>query len=109
MREVAERRGVEVSWEVLSEHAPQPCAPHLVELFDRVATDLEVPHLRMASGAVHDTQRLARQADAVMLFVQSKDGRSHTPAEFTSTDHAHLGVEVLAAGLYEIAYGDKAG
>jgi allantoate deiminase len=104
MREVAERRGVEVSWEIVSEHEPQPCAPHLVDLFDRIAAEQGVPHLRMASGAVHDTQRLARQADAVMLFVQSKDGRSHTPAEFTPVEHARLGVEVLAGGLHELAY-----
>jgi allantoate deiminase len=39
-----------------------------------------------------------------MIFVQSKDGRSHTPEEFTSTEHATLGTEVLAEGLHRLAY-----
>jgi allantoate deiminase len=39
-----------------------------------------------------------------MIFVQSKDGRSHTPEEFTSTEHATLGIELLAAGLHRLAY-----
>ena len=104
MREVGERRGVDVSWKVDSEHEPEPLSPRLVELFAGVATDLGVPHLRMASGAVHDTQRMARQAEAVMVFVRSKDGRSHTPEEHCDLDHIVDGVRVLAGGLHALAY-----
>jgi allantoate deiminase len=39
-----------------------------------------------------------------MIFVRSKDGRSHTPAEFTSVEDATAGIEVLAAALYRLAY-----
>jgi len=39
-----------------------------------------------------------------MLFVQSRDGRSHTPDEFTSPEHAADGVRLLAAGLRRLAY-----
>ena len=59
----------------------------------------------MTSGAVHDAQQMAKVARSiVMLFVQSKDGRSHTPEEFTSIPHATEGVRLLANGLHKLAY-----
>jgi allantoate deiminase len=39
-----------------------------------------------------------------MVFVRSKDGRSHTTAEYTSVEDAVDGIRVLAAGLRELAY-----
>ena len=38
-----------------------------------------IPALTMHSGAGHDTQRMAKIARTAMVFVRSKDGRSHTP------------------------------
>ena len=105
MREVAERRGVDLGWEVVAEHSPQPMTPRLIDLLDGVATELGIPHMRMPSGAVHDTQRMAKQAEAVMVFVQSRDGRSHTPEEHSEISHIVDGVRVLAGGLHEIAWG----
>ena len=58
----------------------------------------------MPSGAVHDSQRMAQIARIAMIFVQSKDGRSHTPAEYTAPEHAAAGIKVLAAGLHKLAY-----
>ena len=58
----------------------------------------------MHSGAGHDTQRMATIARTAMVFVRSKDGRSHTPAEFTSAEDAADGIRVLAAGLRKLAY-----
>jgi allantoate deiminase len=39
-----------------------------------------------------------------MIFVQSKDGRSHTPAEYTAPDHLADGLHLLTAALYRLAY-----
>jgi len=39
-----------------------------------------------------------------MIFVQSKDGRSHTPAEYTAPEHAAAGIQVLAAALHRLVY-----
>jgi allantoate deiminase len=38
---------------------------------------------RMASGAGHDALAIGQALDAVMVFVPSKDGRSHCPEEWT--------------------------
>lgn len=104
VREVAERRELEVTWGFGSEQPPRQSDPELVALFQRAAQAQGIPFFTMASGAVHDANRMADIARMVMLFVQSKDGRSHTPAEYTNPEHAALGVQLLTAGLYELAY-----
>ena len=58
----------------------------------------------MHSGAGHDSLVLAGRFKVGMIFVQSKCGRSHTPAEFTALEHAVAGIEVLTATLYKLAY-----
>jgi allantoate deiminase len=104
IKEVAARRRLGVEWKVNTDHPPCVSDPDLVETFEQTADYLGIPRLTMASGAAHDTQRMVHIAPVVMLFVQSKDGRSHTPAEFTSTEHAADGVRLLANGLYRLAY-----
>jgi len=104
MKEIAARRGLEVSWTIRSEHAPCQCDPEIVRMLQEAAREQGVPFTTMTSGAVHDSQQMAKIAKVAMLFVQSKDGRSHTPAEFTSVEHASLGTQVLAAGLHKLAY-----
>jgi allantoate deiminase len=104
IREVAARRGLEVDISIRSQHDPCQCDPELFALFSEAAREQGVPFTTMHSGAAHDSQQMAKIARVQMLFVQSKDGRSHTPEEFTSTEHATLGVQVLAAGLHKLAY-----
>lgn len=104
VREVAQRRNLDLDISINKDLAPRPCDPALVKVLEAAAIDLGIPHRKMTSGAVHDTQRFAQIARTAMVFVQSRDGRSHTPYEFTSTDHAVLGAEVLAEGLRRLAY-----
>ena len=40
-------------------------------------------YMRMPSGAGHDSLEIGQQLPTVMVFVPSKDGRSHTPVEFS--------------------------
>ena len=50
---------------------------------------------RLASGAGHDAQMLARVCPSAMIFVPSRDGLSHNVAEFTEPADLAAGVEVL--------------
>lgn len=104
MKEVAARRDLEFSWSIVGEHLPCQCAPALVETIEDSARELGTPYITMASGAAHDAQQMALVTDVAMIFVQSKEGRSHTPAEFTSLEHAVAGIEVLAGALHRLAY-----
>ena len=59
--------------------------------------DLRLPDVK--SGALHDTAILAPLLPAAMLFVASKDGISHNPAEFSRIEHIALAVRVLVEAL----------
>jgi allantoate deiminase len=104
MREIAARRDLEIAWEIIGDHDPQPCDPELIALYVDAAREQGVPAMTMPSGAAHDSQQMASVARIGMIFVRSKDGRSHTPAEFTSVADATAGITVLAAALHRLAY-----
>jgi allantoate deiminase len=104
MREVAERRGLQIEWRHAVDHAPCLSDPGLVATFQEAAKGQGIPFTTMPSGAGHDSQQMARIAKVVMIFVRSKDGRSHTPEEFSSVEDIVAGIRVLAAGLHSLAY-----
>jgi allantoate deiminase len=104
MREIAERRGLEISWQVPLDLPACPCDPEVVEALERSAEAQGIPFRRMHSGAGHDTQNIAGKAKVAMVFARSKDGRSHTPAEFTSVEDAVAAIRVLAGALHALAY-----
>lgn len=60
-------------------------------------------HQRMVSGAGHDAQVMARAVSTGMIFVPSKDGRSHSPAESTSPAQLAVGANVLLEVLRALA------
>ena len=49
----------------------------------------------MPSGAGHDAQMLARVCPTAMVFVPSKDGISHNPAEHTDDEDLENGANAL--------------
>lgn len=51
---------------------------------------------RMISGAGHDSLEIGQSIPTVMIFVPSKDGRSHTPVEFTKYSDFAKGTEIMA-------------
>lgn len=96
---------LEITWENgrgLGE--PTPCSPEIVALLREVAREQGLPDRVLPSGAGHDCQVMARRYPSAMIFVQSKDGRSHTPDEYTAPEHAAAGIRLLAAALHRLAY-----
>lgn len=104
MREVSERRGLKISWRRMIDFEPALSSPEVLDALRQGATEQGIPVLTMASGAGHDTQQMARIAKTAMVFVRSKDGRSHTPEEFSSIEDIVCGIEVLAAAIHRLAY-----
>jgi N-carbamoyl-L-amino-acid hydrolase len=80
----------------------QPLVPDAVE---RAAASLGLRSLRMASGAFHDAQFLVPVCPAGMIFVPSRGGVSHHPAEYTSPEQLAAGTRVLAATLLDLGNG----
>jgi N-carbamoyl-L-amino-acid hydrolase len=102
---IARRRGLMFEFKVLSEIAPVKSDPGIIKTIEHVAKSLKIPFLQMASGAAHDTQFMAHITRAGMIFVPSKDGRSHSIAEWTDMDDIEKGANVALNTLYRIAGG----
>ena len=75
---------------------------HVVEALERAAQVSGAPWRRMASGAAHDTQMVARRVPSAMLFVPCLDGISHSPEESADPADAALGVQVMLAAAREL-------
>ena len=56
----------------------------------------------MTSGAGHDAQMMARICPTAMIFVPSRDGISHNPAEFTAPEDLMAGANVLLRTLRKL-------
>jgi N-carbamoyl-L-amino-acid hydrolase len=93
---IAEKTGVTVSVpRIVSDNQPTPCNAELLDVLDAACETAGASHRRMASGAGHDTAWMARITRAAMIFVPCRDGRSHAPDEFATTDDIALGAAVL--------------
>ena len=64
-----------------------------------VVDGLGLSSSRLFSGAEHDAAVIARQVPAGMLFVPSRDGRSHCPEEWTDLDDITAGITALTQAL----------
>ncbi len=100
---IARRRGLMFEFSVLSEIAPVQCAPQVVAAIEETAHALDLDIARLSSGAAHDAQIIAGIAPAAMIFVPSKDGRSHSPAEWTSWNDIEAGANTLLNTLRRLA------
>jgi N-carbamoyl-L-amino-acid hydrolase len=102
---IARRRGLMFEFKILSEIKPVKCDIGITNTVENVAKALKIPLLQMASGAAHDTQIMVNITRAGMIFVPSKDGRSHSVAEWTDMDDIEKGANVALNTLYRIAGG----
>jgi len=57
--------------------------------------DLGYSYKRMYSGAGHDAQYVSEAIPAVMLFIPSKNGLSHTVVEYSSPEQLSHGANVV--------------
>jgi N-carbamoyl-L-amino-acid hydrolase len=101
--EVADAEGVEASWRRLARFEPVAFDPGVVDLVERAADKLGHSVMRLPSGAGHDAQMLARACPTGMVFVPSRGGISHNPAEHTEPEHLAAGAQVLADVLVDLA------
>jgi N-carbamoyl-L-amino-acid hydrolase len=74
----------------------------LVSLVEKSADAYGYTSKRMYSGAGHDAQYVADMLPTTMIFVPSKDGRSHNELEFTSTLECWRGMNVVLQTVLEM-------
>lgn len=96
-------RGLTCNLELRSNTPPVVLSKKMVHLIERVARKRKIQTLRMISGALHDSSVLAELTDVGMIFIPSKDGRSHCPEEFSDIEDINLGANVLLETAIELA------
>jgi allantoate deiminase len=101
---IAQAHHLSISFERTGKSAPSPMDPGLQVELIKAAEACGATWKWLPSGAGHDSQIMARHLPTAMLFVPSVEGRSHSPAEYTTTEDAARGANVLATALSLLAY-----
>lgn len=101
---LAQERELAVAREILNDSLPSNMDTTLQSALIYAADTCGASWKAMPSGAGHDSQEMARRVPTAMLFVPSVEGRSHSPAEYTTPEDAQRGATVLATALHQLAY-----
>lgn len=96
-------RGLHYVVKPMSQSHPTPMDSGMRSLIQQAADSLGYASIVLPSGAGHDAQMLAAITPAGMLFVPSKEGRSHSPAEFTAPEDLVAGANVLLHAVLALA------
>ena len=102
-REIEAQREVKVQTELLNADAPADCAPIVIAAFSRACKKHQLSYLPMISRAYHDSLFISRIAPTGMLFIPCRNGYSHRPDEFASTEDIARGSLVLAETLASLS------
>jgi N-carbamoyl-L-amino-acid hydrolase len=73
----------------------------LLGFVEDATNGLSYSYKLMYSGAGHDAQYVSELLPAVMIFIPSKDGLSHTVVEYSTPEQCHHGANVLLNALVE--------
>lgn len=100
---IARRRNLMFEFSVLSEITPVPCNRSVIDTIEQAVEAAGITATHLHSGAAHDAQIIASIAPAGMIFVPSKEGRSHSAAEWTSWNDIEAGANILLNTLKRLA------
>ena len=85
-----------------SDTPPVRLSEKIIRLIEEAARDINVQSLRMPSGALHDSSILPEITEVGMIFVPSKEGRSHCPEEFTELNDLAAGAQILLGATLKL-------
>ncbi|HCS53565.1 Zn-dependent hydrolase [Rubinisphaera sp.] len=100
---IARRRNLKFDFEQKSYLQPVACSGEIVEQLKTQAKALNLEYHQMPSGAAHDAQIMGRMVPVGMIFVPSKNGKSHSPAEWTAWSDIEAGANVMLQTLLHLA------
>lgn len=79
--DIATRRGLRITFNVLMKQLAVPMDPFLVTQVEQAIRQAGCEPYRMVSGAGHDAMILAETVPSAMIFLRTPGGISHDPAE----------------------------
>ncbi len=103
VKEACEREGVRYDLQHYWQVPYTPFAPDVIAAVERAARATGARYRRMRSGAGHDAQYMAAIGAAGMIFVPSRDGRSHCEEEFTAIADIEDGANILLLAALDLA------
>jgi ureidoglycolate amidohydrolase len=97
--EIAERRGLSLTFESINLDPPAIAAPELVESLLKHAEQNGLTSRRMVSRAYHDSLFMAVICPTTMIFIPCRGGVSHRPDEYSSPEQITAGIATLAGAM----------
>lgn len=94
-KEIAEETETEIILKKIDHFPPAVADPEIQSKIEAASAELGLQTMRIASGAGHDAQMIAKIAPMGMIFVPSIDGISHSPKELTRWKDCANGANVL--------------
>lgn len=102
MSALATREGLTITSRPLARFEPVEFDDRVITLVENLAREQGQSVMRLPSGAGHDAQMLARVCPSAMIFVPSKDGISHNPAEHTDDSDMQAGANLLLRTMLDL-------
>jgi allantoate deiminase len=92
---IARQRSLGIDWTLVQENHATPCDAALTADLRKSLTAITGSQLTLASGAGHDGVVISQICPIAMLFLRCRDGLSHHPDEFASTEDIGTGIAIL--------------
>jgi len=92
---INETHHVQSTWRESANTAPVLIEKEWIDQWKSIFHDHGLEPIKIVSGAGHDAMIMAHMMPVTMLFVRSKDGISHHPAEWTSLGDAMEAIYLL--------------
>jgi len=101
-RDIAGQRGITFDLEILDRSNGVTTTPSVNEAIAAAITRNEIELVKLPSGAGHDGMNVAQITDMGLIFLRTKDGISHNPAEWADQADLAMGAEVLLDTVIEL-------
>jgi len=102
-KQIASRRGVKITTELLNADPPTTCDPTILAALEASAIAAGKKYKKMVARAYHDSSFVSCIAPVAMLFIPCRGGVSHRPDEYASPEWIGSGVHVLSRTLAQLA------
>ncbi|MGL5017895.1 MAG: M20 family metallo-hydrolase [Luteolibacter sp.] len=93
--QIAADRHLHLDWQPIQDNNATLCDPALSSSLLTSLTSITGSRLTLPSGAGHDGVAISEICPIAMLFIRCRDGLSHHPAEFATTDDIATGIRIL--------------
>ncbi|WP_436373977.1 Zn-dependent hydrolase [Cytobacillus sp. BC1816] len=103
VEEVSDEFSLKSTIELVGKSSTVELSSRLIEKIEETAIEKGFDHLKLNSGAVHDTAMLSGLTDIGMIFIPSKGGKSHCPEEYTSEKDIKEGCDLLLNVVRKLA------